>query len=136
MTVSPHLCSGTATTKPREASSMQKAEYSVLEIQEGTEKSDQMSGSLLGPIPSTRSTTGHLKRLNGGSFMCSSPSQGSFSTQNALLSTKSPPPGSTCKPIHAVCQPHTNTASRPPHTSLSTLTATPATAFCLYLVCL
>lgn len=37
----PHLCSGTATTKPREASSMQKAEYTVLEIQEGTERSDQ-----------------------------------------------------------------------------------------------
>lgn len=62
---------------------MQKAEYSVLEIQEGTEKSDQMSGPLLAPIPSTHSTTGHLKRLNGGSFICRSPSQGSFSTQNA-----------------------------------------------------
>lgn len=61
---------------------MQKAEYSVLEIQEGTEKRDQMSGSLLGPIPSTRSTPGHLKRLNGGSLMCSSPSQGFFSAQN------------------------------------------------------
>lgn len=29
---------------------MQKAEYSVLEIREGTEKSDQMRGSVLGPF--------------------------------------------------------------------------------------
>lgn len=49
MAFTPHLCSGTATTKPWEASSMQKAEYSVLEMRETREALTRMAPAT--PIP-------------------------------------------------------------------------------------
>lgn len=65
---------------------MQKAEYSVLEIWGGTEKSDQKNGPPLAPV--LFSVSDHLKRLHGGSPMCSSPFQGAFSSQNIPALTK------------------------------------------------
>lgn len=100
---SPHLCSGTATTKPWEASSMQKAEYSVLETQEGRKREVVKRIAHLQPLIQPYLASDHLKRLNGGSFLWNSPPQGTFSGQHTTCLPKVP--RSMWKSIHDVFNP-------------------------------
>lgn len=68
---------------------MQKAEYSVLVMQEGRKGKVKRIAHLQPPIQPYLATD-YLKRLNGGSFISNSPPQGAFLGQHTTCLLKSP----------------------------------------------